>query len=227
VQPNKAIVGANAFRHESGIHQDGVLKNRSTYEIIRGEDVGFQVHNLVLGKHSGRHAFDERLKTLGVQLKKEQLDKAFDRFKDIADKKKEVFDEDLLAIVDDEVRVFKDTWEFVSFKGEIGTNISPEIEVVLKKNGKTFTAKATGDGPVNAAYKAIDSIAKIKAVLLEYSLQSVTHGKDALGEVTAKVQINGKSVISQGTSTDIVEASARAYVNAINKVISQEKLSGK
>jgi len=222
VAPNKAIVGNNAFRHEAGIHQDGILKERSTYEIMQPEDVGFMGTGLVLGKHSGRHAFKDRLKTLGIELKKEALDKAFDRFKRVADKKKQVFDEDLVAIVEDEVKVFQKIWSLDSLTAKSGTNIKPEIDIVLKSKGKTFQKISSGDGPVDACYKAIDAITKIKGELLDYSIQSVTQGKDALGEVTVRVKLKGKKVIAHGTSTDIMEASAKAYLNAVNKVLSEK-----
>jgi len=220
VPPNKAIVGGNAFRHEAGIHQDGILKERSTYEIMKPEDVGFVGTGLVLGKHSGRHAFKERLKSLGMELNSNEIEKAFVRFKSVADKKKHVFDEDLVAIVEDEVKVFKKTWSLVSLASKSGTDIKPDVGVVLKSKGKTFNRSSSGDGPVDACYKAIEGITKIKAELLDYSIHSVTQGKDALGEVTVKVKINEKSVIAHGTSTDILEASAKAYINAINKVLS-------
>jgi 2-isopropylmalate synthase len=221
VPPNKAIVGDNAFRHESGIHQDGVLKERSTYEIIRPEDVGFIGTGLVLGKHSGRHAFKDRLKTLGIDLKEDELDKAFDRFKNLADKKKQVFDEDLIAIVEDEVKVFDEKWNFVSLTAKSGTNIKPDVEVVISSKGKEHAKSSTGDGPIDACYKAIDQMTGIKGELLDYSIQSVTRGKDALGEVTVKVKAQDKVVIAQGASTDILEASAKAYIHAINKILSQ------
>ena len=221
VPPNKAIVGNNAFRHESGIHQDGVLKERSTYEIMLPEDVGFLGTGLILGKHSGRHALKVRLKSLGIDLNDEALDKAFGRFKEVADKKKQVFDEDLVAIVEDEVKLDKPTWSLVDLTTTSGANIKPHVEVILESQGKRYKKESSGDGPVDACYKAIDSLAKIKGELLDYSIQSVTRGKDALGEVTIKVNINGKSVISHGASTDIIVASAKAYINAINKVIDQ------
>lgn len=220
VAPNKAIVGANAFRHEAGIHQDGILKERSTYEIMRPEDVGFMETGIVLGKHSGRHAFKVRLKSLGIELNDSQLERAFARFKNIADKKKQVFDEDLVAIVEDEVKTVQDTWVLASLTTKSGTNIKPQVEVVLKSKGKTFKSQSSGDGPVDACYKAIDAITKIPGELLDYSIQSVSRGKDALGEVTLKVKMNNKNVISHGASTDILEASAKAYINAVNKVIS-------
>lgn len=222
VPPNKAIVGGNAFRHEAGIHQDGILKERTTYEIMRPEDVGFIGTGLVLGKHSGRHAFKERLKSLGVDLKAAELDQAFERFKSVADKKKHVFDEDLLAIVEDEVKVFEKTWSLVSLRATSGTNMKPDVEVVLQSKGKTYKESTSGDGPVDACYKAIEAMTKMKGELLDYAIHSVTRGKDALGEVTVKVKIKDKSVIAQGTSTDILEASVKAYINAINKVLSQQ-----
>ncbi len=222
VPPNKAIVGNNAFRHESGIHQDGVLKERSTYEIIRPEDVGFMGTGVVLGKHSGRHALRERIKSLGVDLNEAELEKAFERFKDVADKKKQVFDEDLMAIIDDQSREFAQTYEFVSLKSVSGTHVKPKVDVVIKSKAKTYKKSSTGDGPVDACYKAIDIITKLKGELLEYSIQAVTEGKDAMGQVTVKVKIKDKSVIAHGSSTDILEASAKAYINAVNKVIAQE-----
>jgi 2-isopropylmalate synthase len=222
VPPNKAIVGANAFRHEAGIHQDGILKERSTYEIIRPEDVGFMETGLVLGKHSGRHAFKVRLQSLGIELKEEELERAFARFKNIADKKKQVFDEDLLAIVEDEIKPVKKVWTLVSLTTKSGTNMKPQAEVVLESKGKTFKSRASGDGPVDACYKAVDAITKIRGELLDYSIQSVTRGKDALGEVTVKVNLKGKKVIAHGASTDILEASAKAYINAVNKALSSD-----
>jgi len=227
VPPNKAIVGNNAFRHEAGIHQDGILKERSTYEIMRAEDVGFMGTGLVLGKHSGRHAFKDRLKSLGIELKKTELDQAFDRFKRVADKKKQVFDEDLIAIVEDEVKAFQKTWGMESLVAKSGTNIKPEIDIVLKSKEKIYKRSSSGDGPVDACYKAIDAITKIKGELLDYSIQSVTRGKDALGEVTVRVKFKDKKVIAHGTSTDILEASAKAYINAVNKVLSKENIKGK
>lgn len=223
VPPNKAIVGDNAFRHESGIHQDGILKERTTYEIMKPEDIGFMETGLVLGKHSGRHAFDDRLKKLGVKLKKSELDKAFDRFKAVADKKKHVFDEDLLAIVEDEVKVFQQAWSLEHLEVRTSTTEKPQIEIALKNKGKVYKKSTKGDGPVDACYNAIDALTKMKGELLDYSIHSVTRGKDALGEVTIKVNIKGSVVLSHGTSTDIVEASAKAYINAINKVLAQKE----
>ncbi len=221
VPPNKAIVGNNAFRHEAGIHQDGVLKERSTYEIMSPDDVGFVGTGLVLGKHSGRHAFKVRLKSLGIDLKEEQVDAAFERFKILADKKKQVFDEDLIAIVEDEIKVSKRIWLLDDLTTTSGAKIIPEVKIVLKSKNRKYTKISSGDGPVDACYKAIDAITKIKGKLLDYSIQSVTQGKDALGEVTIRVKINDKVVMARGTSTDIIVASAKAYIDAVNKVLTQ------
>ncbi len=217
IAPNKAIVGANAFRHESGIHQDGVLKEPTTYEIMRPEDVGFTGLGLVLGKHSGRHALKARLKQLGIDLNDEQLDKAFVRFKDLSDKKKEVFDEDLIAIVEDESREVKDIWTLEGLDVKSGMGVKPQVEVRLRSGGKVYKRKATGDGPVDACYLAIDEITGLKGKLLNYGIQSVTQGKDALGEVRVRVSFDEKKVIGIGTSTDVIEASVKAYLNAVNK----------
>ncbi|MBL8014179.1 MAG: 2-isopropylmalate synthase [Candidatus Omnitrophica bacterium] len=220
VPPNKAIVGANAFRHESGIHQDGILKERTTYEIMSPEDVGVPAHGgLVLGKHSGRHAFKDRLKALGIDVFDAQIDIAFERFKNLADKKKQVFDEDLVAIVSDESKAFHQTWILKELLVTSGTNVAPQVKIVLESKDKSFSKESSGDGPVDACYKAIEAVTKCKAKLLEYGIQSVTQGKDALGEVTVKVSVDGKNVIGHGASTDIIEASAKAYLNAINKAI--------
>lgn len=218
VPPNKAIVGINAFRHEAGIHQDGVLKKRTTYEIMRPEDVGYSGRHLVLGKHSGHHAFNERLKTLGFSLNSKELERAFERFKRLADKKKEVFDEDLIAIIEDEIRIVPEIWRLDYLKVCSGTDTVPQAKVCLKSKGKTYEATSSGDGPVEASYKAIDKITKIKGGLLDYSVSAVTSGKDALGEVSVRIKARGKEVTGRGASTDIIEASAKAYLNAINKL---------
>jgi len=223
IPPNKAIVGANAFRHESGIHQDGVLKERLTYEIMNPEDLGVPSHEgLVLGKHSGRHAFIDRLKRLGIELPDIDLDQAFVRFKDLADKKKEVYDEDLLAIIEDKGHLTQAAYTLVDLISTSGTNIAPQVVVTLQHKGKKQSKESTGDGPVDACYKAIEFMTKLKATLLDYSIKSVTQGKDALGEVTVKVSIEGKTVIGRAASTDIIEASAKAYINAINKFVAQK-----
>lgn len=219
IAPNKAIVGANAFRHESGIHQDGVLKERTTYEIIKPQDVGFYGVGLVLGKHSGRHAFNERLKQLGFKLTQAQLEAAFERFKQLADKKKNIFDDDLITIVEDEMRVIKPVWQLKSFRVDSGTDILPQAGVELKKKGKLFCKSSSGDGPVDACYKAADKIIGIKSELLDYRLEAVTQGKDAIGEVNLRIKIKNKVVSGRGSSTDIIEASLLAYLAAVNKYV--------
>ena len=218
VAPNKAIVGGNAFRHESGIHQDGILKERSTYEIIRGEDVGFQVEGLVLGKHSGRHAFNERLKKIGFHLNEVQLDKAFGRFKDLCDKKKDIFDDDLRTIVEDEIRLIKPIWKLDSFEVCSGTKIKPEAKVILIKNLKNISGVSSGDGPVDACFKAIDKITGFKARLDDFRLESVTSGKDALGQVSLRLKVGDLISSGRGASTDIIEAAVKAYIDALNKL---------
>jgi 2-isopropylmalate synthase len=217
VAPNKAIVGANAFRHESGIHQDGVLKEPTTYEIIRPEDVGFTGLGLVLGKHSGRHALKDRLKQLGIVLSDEELVKAFERFKTLSDKKKEVFDEDLIAIVEDEVQEVKEVWSLESLVVTSGTGIKPKVELKLRSGSKSFSRETTGDGPVDACYLAVDEVTGLKGKLLNYSIHSVTQGKDAQGEVRVCVSFDGQKVTGIGASTDVIEASVKAYLNAVNK----------
>ena len=218
VAPNKAIVGGNAFRHESGIHQDGILKERSTYEIIKPEDVGFTGTGIVLGKHSGRHALGERLKELGFTLYARELDKVNERFKALADKKKNIFDDDLISIVEDEIKVVKPVWRLESFVINSGTLIKPAAEVTLRYKNKTTTAKSSGDGPVDACFKAIDKVTGIKGELQDYRIEAVTKGKDALGEVYLKLKVKGTVVTAHGSSTDVVEASAKAYINAMNKI---------
>jgi len=217
IAPNKAIVGSNAFRHESGIHQDGVLKERSTYEIIKPSDVGFHGTGLVLGKHSGRHAFIERLKALGFHLEKKQLEVSFERFKQLADRKKNIFDDDLMSIVEDQIRAVTPLWKLESFEVNSGTKILPKAIVRLKKKEKMLQAESQGDGPVDACFKAIDKMTGTRGELLDYRLEAVTKGKDALGEVNIKVKIKNQVISARGSSTDIIEASLLAYLNAVNK----------
>jgi len=195
-----------------------VLKERSTYEIIRGEDVGFVIEGMVLGKHSGRHAFGERLKKIGFDLNKEQLEKAFDRFKDLCDKKKNIFDDDLRTIVEDEIRVVKPVWRLESFEINSGTKISPQAQVVLVKAGKNISGVSSGDGPVDACFKAIDKITGYKAKLEDFRLEAVTAGKDALGQVALRLKIKEAVISGRGSSTDIIEAAVKAYVDAVNKL---------
>ncbi|MEG6616957.1 2-isopropylmalate synthase [Peptococcaceae bacterium 1198_IL3148] len=221
VQPNKAIVGKNAFAHESGIHQDGVLKERTTYEIMNPTMVGISQSNLVLGKHSGRHAFKDRLIELGYRLNEDELNKAFVRFKDLADKKKEISDQDLEAIVDEEIRDLPNTYDLAYLHISSGTTIVPTATVGLKVEDELIEEASCGDGPVDAIYKAIDKITGLHLVLEEYRINAVTGGKDALGDVTVKLRKadNGHIFIGRGVSTDILEASAKAYVNASNKLV--------
>jgi len=220
VQPNKAIVGANAFAHESGIHQDGVLKHRETYEIMRAEDVGWNANKLSLGKLSGRNAFKTKLAELGIQLESEEtLNIAFARFKELADKKREIFDEDLQAIVSDElVTPEVEYFKLVSSRFHSETGEEPMAELTLAVGGVEKRAKSTGSGPVDASFKAIESVAGSGSDLLLYSVNAITTGTDAQGEVTVRLSKNGRIVNGQGADTDIIVASAKAYLNALNKL---------
>ncbi|NQT90834.1 MAG: 2-isopropylmalate synthase [Candidatus Omnitrophica bacterium] len=220
VQPNKAVVGSNAFAHEAGIHQDGILKQRSTYEIMRPQDVGFGETKLVMGKHSGRHALQARLKKLGYILKDDELDRAFARFKRLADKKKSIYDEDLSTIVEDEMIAIPETYRLIYLSIESSTESTPKATVRLKMKKKETEASATGDGPVDACYKAVDKITGLRGKLTAYGIRSITSGKDALGEASLKVDVKGKIVSGRGTSTDVIEASVKAYLNAMNKICS-------
>jgi len=224
VQPNKAVVGRNAFSHESGIHQDGLLKERSTYEIMRPEDVGFSETKLVLGKHSGRHAFMMRLKKLGIRLNEKELEGAFVRFKELADKKKEIFDDDIASIVQDTMgRSVSETYKLVSFKTVSGNETAPYAEIKLKVAGKVKESSSIGDGPVDASYKAIDKLTGLKGRLSDYQIRAVTTGKDAQGEVTLRYISGGREVSGRGTSTDVIEASIKAYMDAMNKIAAKKK----
>jgi len=218
VQPNKAIVGANAFAHESGIHQDGLLKERTTYEIMRPESIGLVKTNLVLGKHSGRHAFRDRLKQMGYDLSDEDVNKAFERFKHIADQKKEVFDEDLEAIVSDEMQQIREVYVLLHLSAQSGTDLKPTATVEMQVNGKTVKQTGTGDGPVDAVYRTIALMTGTKSRLDAYLVKGITGGTDALGEVTVKIEEEGKKIAGHGADTDIIVASAKAYVNALNKL---------
>ncbi len=222
VQPNKAVVGQNAFAHESGIHQDGVLKRRTTYEIMKPEEIGLSASSLVLGKHSGRHAFVEKMKKLGYSLSESEVEKAFKRFKALADKKKFIYDEDLETLMEEGSGGFSETWKLVSFRTVAGTDETPIAAVKLRSKAGMKTAEAKGDGPVDACCKAIDKIIKTKGEMMDYSIQAVTKGKDALGEVTVRVRSKGKEAIGKSASTDVIEASAKAYLNAINKLMHKE-----
>ena len=221
VQPNKAIVGANAFAHESGIHQDGVLKHRETYEIMRAEDVGWSANRMVMGKHSGRNAFRTRLEELGASFAtEEELNDAFARFKELADKKHEVYDEDLQALVTDAyLTAENERVKLLYLRVCSETGETPSAQVTLSVDGEERKATADGGGPVDASFKAIESILQTGTDLLLYSVNNITSGTDSQGEVTVRVSKSGRIVNGQGADTDIVIASAKAYVNALNKVL--------
>jgi 2-isopropylmalate synthase len=222
VQPNKAIVGANAFAHESGIHQDGVIKHRETYEIMRAEDVGWAQNKLVLGKHSGRNAFKTRLADLGMVVgSEEQLNAAFARFKELADKKHEIFDEDLQALMSDEtVTPEQEHYKLLSLRVASETGETPHARITLSVGGAESQSEADGDGPVDASFKALERIASSQSELLLFSVNSITGGTDAQGEVTVRLAKEGRIVNGQGADTDIVVASVKAYINALNKLFS-------
>jgi 2-isopropylmalate synthase len=223
VQPNKAIVGANAFAHEAGIHQHGVLMEKTTYEIMTPESIGLNQNKLVLGKHSGRHAFIERLKELGYDLPKEDIEKAFVRFKSLADQKKEIFDEDLDAIVADEIIRVPEHYKLLQMNVTSGSFAAPTATVELEIDGKVKKTAVMGDGPVDATFKAIKKLTKSPARLLHYSVGAITGGTDAQGECTVRFEENGREVLGQGAHPDIIVASARAYINALNKIASYKK----
>lgn len=221
VQPNKAIVGANAFAHEAGIHQDGVIKKRETYEIMRAEDVGWTANRMVLGKHSGRNAFRQRCGDLGIEFRtEEQLNSAFARFKELADKKHEIFDEDLQALVTEEgLEQANEHLRLIALRVVSATGETPHASITLAVNGAEQRADADGSGPVDAAYRAIDSIVRSGSRLQLYSVSNITSGTDAQGEVTVRLEKAGRIVNGQGADTDIVIASAKAYINALNKLV--------
>ncbi len=223
VQPNKAIVGANAFAHESGIHQDGLLKEKSTYEIIRPETIGVHKTKLILGKHSGRHAFRARLKELGYELSDEELNIAFERFKRLADQKKDIFDEDIEALISEEFAKTPETYTLIGLNVTCGINQRPTAAVKLKVGEKVVDKMEQGDGPVDATYKAITSITETKSNLLKFEVKSITGGTDALGEVMVSLEEDGRTVRGYGADTDIIVASAKAYINALNKLAVKKK----
>jgi 2-isopropylmalate synthase len=219
VQRNKAIVGENAFAHESGIHQDGMLKYRETYEIMDPSTVGIPKSSLVLGKHSGRHAFRDRVVQLGYTMTDEQLEPVFAKFKALADKKKEVFDEDIEALVDEQLELSTRTWELAGLQVTAGSNTIPTATVTLRdREGQTIQDASIGDGPVDAIYSAISRLTGVKASLSGYRIRGVTKGKEAMGEVQLELEENGRKVRGRGVSTDILEASAMAYLGALNRL---------
>jgi 2-isopropylmalate synthase len=223
VQRNKAIVGQNAFAHEAGIHQHGIMQERSTYEIMRAEDVGYVGTNLVLGKHSGRHAFRSRIAELGFTLDESQIQKVFEDFISLADKKKDVYDADLVALVDQRVNPQTERWELIRFQISAGTGNIPTATVELRDtvSGNTVCDASIGDGPVDAVCKAMERIMNLSVVLRDYQVRSVSGGKDAQGEALVEVQSNGRRYHGKGVSTDIIEASALAYLKVLNKAVDE------
>ncbi|MBN1566538.1 MAG: 2-isopropylmalate synthase [Acidobacteria bacterium] len=219
VQPNKAIVGRNAFAHEAGIHQDGVIKEKLTYEIMRPEDVGIKESKLVMGKHSGRHALRKKYEELGFNLSDAELEKAYILLKKVADKKKDVFDEDLIVTVRDALRIAPPVYKVKNIQSIAGNQVIATATILLEKEGTLLQDSATGDGPVDAVLKAVNRITGMEGKLIEYTVHSVTHGADAVGEVFMKVDFGKVSFIGRAASLDIVDASARAYVDAVNKMI--------
>jgi len=223
VQRNKAIVGANAFAHEAGIHQDGMLKERTTYEIMRPQDVGVSDTELVLGKHSGRHAFGDHMKTLGFNLTPKQLEKAYKEFIELADRKKHIYDDDLVAIMQDQMNLDAAVFTLEYLHVSAGNKTVPTATVRLKKGEDVIEDAACGDGPVDAALKTIERITGVRGRLLDFSLQAITKGKDALGEVSVQVKFKDAVVTGKGSSTDIVEAGAKAYINCTNRYLTEKK----
>ncbi|MCF6218963.1 MAG: 2-isopropylmalate synthase [Gammaproteobacteria bacterium] len=225
VQPNKAIVGANAFAHESGIHQDGVLKNRETYEIMRAEDVGWSANRMVMGKHSGRNAFRTRMQELSISFEsEEQLNVTFARFKDLADKKHEIYDEDLQSLVSEsKSEAVNEPFKLISMKVCSETGEVPVAALTITVKGIEQQGQAEGSGPVDAAFKAIESVVNSQTELQLYSVNSITSGTDAQGEVTVRLEKGGRIVNGQGADVDIVTASVKAYLNALNKIAAPEE----
>jgi 2-isopropylmalate synthase len=222
VQYNKAIVGRNAFAHESGIHQDGVLKHAETFEIMTPESVGLKESSLVMGKHSGRHAFREKLKELGYELGDNAFEDAFVRFKALADRKKHVYDEDLEALVDQEIASAHDRIKVVALTVIAGTGGPQKATITLDIDGKQHTSEQTGDGPVDATFRAIKAIVPHEARLPLYQVSAVTEGTDAQAEVSVRLEADGKTVTGRGSDTDTMVASARAYVSALSKLLARE-----
>ena len=225
VQPNKAIVGENAFAHEAGIHQDGVLKNKQTYEIMTPESIGITEKNLVLGKHSGKHALQARIKELGYEITEEDLNTAFIKFKELADKKKQIYDSDIEAIVTKETVKIPKVYALDRFAVNSGNTITNTAVVRLSKDDKLVEKIGSGDGPLDAAFNSIEKIVGKKLHLENFRILSNTEGKDALGDATVliKDEESGRTSQGRGISTDVLEASLMAYVNAVNKMIYEER----
>jgi len=226
VQFNKAIVGKNAFAHESGIHQDGMLKNAETFEIMRPEDVGLSETSLVMGKHSGRAALRSKMKELGYELADNQLADVFVRFKALADRKKEVFDDDLIALMQDEERQAEDRIKVERLRVVCGTDGPQEAELTLTIDGEAKSSEATGDGPVDAAFNAVKALVPHSATLQLYQVSAVTEGTDAQATVTVRMEEDGRIVSGQSADTDTVVASVRAYVNALNRLLMRRERGG-
>lgn len=221
IPANKAIIGANAFAHESGIHQHGILANRSTYEILKPEDLGIPEEKIVLGKHSGRHAFEEHLSELGYELTQEEMDSAFERFKGIADRKKNITDRDIEALFGGkQEKIGK--YALKRFVINSGNSIHSTAVIEAESNGEVIQRVALGEGPVDAAFKAVNAIADMNLKLENFSLSAVTEGEDALGEALVRISLNGKTVTGRGVSTDVIEASIKAYINGVNKFAAGE-----
>lgn len=225
VQPNKAVVGKNAFAHESGIHQDGVIKERTTYEIMNPQMLGIVQSNLVFGKHSGRHGFKTRLEELGYHLNDEEIDKAFKQFKELADKKKQITDADLEALVENQIRRIPEKWHLEYLHICSGTGVTPTATVRVVSEDEVLEEASCGDGPINAAFKCLERVTGVTATLQQYSINAVTGGIDAIGEVSVKVEYNHRIFTGHGISTDILEASALAYLNALNKIHYENSLN--
>jgi 2-isopropylmalate synthase len=226
VQANKAIVGDNAFAHEAGIHQDGMLKERTTYEIMHPAMVGISRSNLVLGKHSGRHAFRQRLEDMGYFLSEEELNSAFASFKKLADKKMSITGEDIEATIEEQMSALPYSYTLEYLHISSGTSVVPTATVGLRRNGQLFEEAACGNGPVDAICKCVDKITGIHCTMTSWGINAVTSGKDALGDVNLKITTDGVKVfMGRGISTDILEASAKAYLNAVNKLVHTERAS--
>jgi 2-isopropylmalate synthase len=225
VQPNKAVVGKNAFAHEAGIHQDGVLKEKSTYEIMKPEDIGLPSNELVLGKHSGRHAFRNKLEDLGYQYSDDEIDRLFKKFKALADKKKEIYDEDLEMLVASELFTMEQKYKLLSSRFSGGTDILPSASVEIEVDGKSYKKQGSGDGPVDAVYDAIRKVVPDKVTIKRFSISAITGGSDAQGEVTVNIEEDGIDSVGRAAKTDIVIASAEALINALNRLALKKKMN--
>jgi 2-isopropylmalate synthase len=224
VQRNKAVVGRNAFAHEAGIHQDGILKERTTYEIMRPEDVGFSKTDLVLGKHSGRAALNERAKALGFHLTGEQLQQVFTEFKDLADKKKEIYDGDILALIEQQLQGPEDVqWQLVAFEASSGSGHPPRAKLTLRHGQREMTEElSVGDGPIDAAFSVVERITNMKLVCKEFQARSATIGRDAQGEAIVEIEHHGQIFRGRGVSTDTVEATIKAVLSAVNRIAASQ-----